>query len=285
MTEQIVECRGLFHIYKNSSVEVVALQGLDLGVAKGEMMAVVGRSGSGKTTLLNVLAAMEVPSAGTARVSGFDLTNMTAEQKDHYHRKTIGYLWQNVQLNLVPELSAEANIQFPMLGTGVPASQRRKRVSFLLEAFGILHRAKHRPSQLSLGENQRLGLAISLANDPTLLLADEPTSQLDRDTARGVLEDLHAVQRESGTTVLLVTHDRKVERDVDRVVAIRDGRTSTETRWLSDDTSTERVILDRAGRMQIPSAYVEKLGLRHKVRVRLEGDEVIVSRDEEADGE
>lgn len=285
MTEQMVDCRGLFHIYKNSSVEVVALQGLDLSVAKGEMMAVVGRSGSGKTTLLNVLAAMEAPSAGTARVAGFDLTNMTAEQKDHYRRKTIGYLWQNVQLNLVPELSAAANVQLPMLGTGVPASLRRKRASFLLEAFGILPRAKHLPSHLSLGENQRLGLAISLANDPRLLLADEPTSQLDRDTARGVLADLHAVQRESGTTVLLVTHDRKVERDVDRVVAIRDGRTSTETRWQSDDTSTERVILDRAGRMQIPSAYVEKLGLRHKVRVRLEGDEVIVSRDEEAEGE
>ena len=243
------------------------------------------RSGSGKTTLLNVLAAMEVPSAGTARVAGFDLTNMTAEQKDHYHRKTVGYLWQNVQLNLIPELSAEANVQFPMLGTGLPAPDRRKRASSLLEAFGILHRAKHRPSQLSLGENQRLGLAISLANDPALLLADEPTSQLDKDSARGVLEDLHAVQRESGTTVVIVTHDRKVERDVDRVVAIRDGRTSTETRWLSDDTSTERVILDRAGRMQIPSAYVEKLGLRRKVKVRLEGNEVIVSRNDEVEGE
>lgn len=285
MTDLIVDCRGLFHIYKNNSLEVVALQGLDLAVPKGEMMAVVGRSGSGKTTLLNVLAAIEVPSAGTARVAGFDLTNMTAERKDHYRRKTIGYLWQNVQLNLVPELSAAANVQLPMLGTGVPASQRRKRAFFLLEAFGILARAQHLPSHLSLGENQRLGLAISLANEPKLLLADEPTSQLDRETARGVLEDLRAVQRESGTTVLLVTHDRKVERDVGRVIAIRDGRTSTETRWLSDDTSAERVILDRAGRMQIPSAYVEKLGLKQKVRVRLEGDEVIVSRDEEAEGE
>jgi ABC-type lipoprotein export system ATPase subunit len=180
---------------------------------------------------------------------------------------------------------AEANVQLPMLGTGVPASQRRKRASFLLEAFGILPRARHLPSHLSLGESQRLGLAISLANDPRLLLADEPTSQLDRDTARGVLADLRAVQLESGTTVLLVTHDRNVEREVDRVVAIRDGRTSTETRWLSDDISTERVILDRAGRMQIPSAYVEKLGLRDKVRVRLEEDELIVSRDDEAEGE
>jgi putative ABC transport system ATP-binding protein len=281
MRDLIVDCRGLFHIYKNSSVEVVALQGLDMGVAQGEMMAVVGRSGSGKTTLLNVLAAMEVPSAGAARVAGFDLTNITTAQKDRYRRETIGYLWQNVQLNLIPELSAEANVQFPMLGTKVHPSQRRKRASFLLEAFGILHRAKHVPSHLSLGENQRLGLAISLANDPRLLLADEPTSQLDRDTARGVLEDLRAVQRESGTTVLLVTHDHTVERHMDRVVAIRDGRTSTETRWLGDETSTERVILDRAGRMQIPSVYVEKLGLKDRVRVRLANHEVIVSRDED----
>jgi ABC-type lipoprotein export system ATPase subunit len=284
MTEAIVDCRGLFHIYKNTSVEVVALQGLDLRMAQGEMIAVVGRSGSGKTTLLNVLAALELPNAGTVRVAGFDLTTITTAQKDSYHRKTIGYLWQNIQLNLVPELSAGANVQFPMMGTGLPGSQRRARASRLLDAFGILDRAKHLPSELSLGENQRLGLAIALANSPRLLLADEPTSQLDRDTARGVLEDLRDVQHESGTSVLLVTHDRNVERHVDRVVAIRDGRTSTETRWRSDETSDERVILDRAGRMQIPSAYVEKLGLKDRVRVRLDDDELIVSRDDEESG-
>jgi putative ABC transport system ATP-binding protein len=284
MTQPIVDCRGLFHIYKNSSVEVVALQGLDLQVAVGEMIAVVGRSGSGKTTLLNVLAGLEVPSAGIARVSGFDLTTMTTKQKDHYRRKTVGYLWQNIQLNLVPELSAAANVQFPMLGTGVRASQRRERASYLLDAFGILNRANHLPPHLSSGENQRLGLAVALANSPRLLLADEPTSQLDQDTSQGVLEDLRNFRRGSGTSVVLVTHDRKVERYVDRVVAIRDGRTSTETRWRSDETSDELVILDRAGRLQIPKPYVEKLGLRDRVRLRLDGNEVIVSREEETPG-
>jgi putative ABC transport system ATP-binding protein len=282
VTEPIVDCRGLFHIYKNTSVEVVALQGLDLSMEEGEMVAIVGRSGSGKTTLLNVMAAMEMPSAGTARVAGFDLTAMTTRQKDRYRQEAVGYLWQNIQLNLVPELSASANVQFPMLGVGVPVATRRDRASRLLDAFGIGHRANHRPSQLSLGENQRLGLAVALANRPRLLLADEPTSQLDRKTAGGVLGDLRKLQRELGTSVLLVTHDRKVERHVDRVVAIRDGRTSTETRWRSDETADELVIMDRVGRIQIPSAFVDKLGLKDRVRVRLEDNKVIISRDDEA---
>jgi putative ABC transport system ATP-binding protein len=246
---------------------------------------VVGRSGSGKTTLLNVLAGMQVPSAGTARVAGYDLTTLTARQKDHYRRTTIGYLWQNIQLNLTPELSAMANVELPMLGTGVVPSVRRERSSRLLDALGILHRANQLPSHLSSGENQRLGLAIALANGPKLLLADEPTGQLDRTTARRVLDDLRTLQRELGTSVLLVTHERQVERQVDRVIAIRDGRTSTETRWRTQETSDELVIMDRAGRIQIPSAYVEKLGLRDRVRVRLEDDGVVVSREEETRAE
>jgi ABC-type lipoprotein export system ATPase subunit len=282
VTEPIVDCRGLFHIYKNSSVEVVALQGLDLRIEEGEMVAIVGRSGSGKTTLLNVLAAMEVPSAGTARVAGFDLTAMTTQQKDRYRQEAVGYLWQNIQLNLVPELSASANVQFPMVGAGVPTATRRDRAARLLDAFGIQNHADHRPSRLSLGENQRLGLAVALGNRPRLLLADEPTSQLDRMTAGGVLDDLRKLQGELGTSVLLVTHDRKVERHVDRVVAMRDGRTSTETRWRGDESSQELVIMDRAGRIQIPGAYVDKLGLKDRVRVRLEDDEVVISRDDEA---
>ncbi|HVC78841.1 MAG TPA: ATP-binding cassette domain-containing protein [Candidatus Micrarchaeaceae archaeon] len=285
MKEPIVDCRGVFHIYKTGNVEVVALQGLDLRMDEGEMIAVVGRSGSGKTTLLNVLAGMQVPSAGTARVAGYDLTTLTARHKDHYRRTAIGYLWQNIQLNLTPELSAIANVELPMLGTGVVPSVRRERSSRLLDALGILHRANQLPSHLSSGENQRLGLAIALANGPKLLLADEPTGQLDRTTARRVLDDLRTLQRELGTSVLLVTHERQVERQVDRVIAIRDGRTSTETRWRTQETSDELVIMDRAGRIQIPSAYVEKLGLKDRVRVRLEDNDVVISREEETRAE
>jgi putative ABC transport system ATP-binding protein len=280
MKEPIVDCRGVFHIYKTRNVEVVALQGLDLRMDEGEMIAVVGRSGSGKTTLLNVLAGMQVPSAGTARVAGFDLTTLTTRQRDHYRREAVGYLWQNIQLNLTPELSAAANVELPMLGTGVSPSKRHERSAQLLEALGILHRANHIPSHLSSGEKQRLGLAMALANGPRLLLADEPTGQLDRNTARVVLDDLRTLQRELGTSVLLVTHDHQVERQVDRVIAIRDGRTSTETRWRTEEASDELVIMDRAGRIQIPRAYVDKLGLKDRVRVRLEDDDVIVSRDD-----
>ena len=281
MKEPIVDCRGVFHIYKTRNVEVVALQGLDLRMDEGEMIAVVGRSGSGKTTLLNVLAGMQVPSAGTVRVAGFDLTTLTTRQRDHYRCEAVGYLWQNIQLNITPELSAVANVQLPMLAAGVAPSERRERSARLLDALGILHRADHLPSHLSSGEKQRLGLAIALANRPRLLLADEPTGQLDRNTARHVLDDLRTLQSELGTSVLLVTHDHQVERHVDRVIAIRDGRTSTETRWRTEEASDELVIMDRAGRIQIPSAYIEKLGLRDRVRVRLEGSEVVVSSDEE----
>jgi ABC-type lipoprotein export system ATPase subunit len=224
---------------------------------------------------------MQVPSAGTARVAGFDLTTLTTRQRDHYRREAVGYLWQNIQLNVTPELSAVANVQLPMLAAGVPHSERRERSARLLDALAILHRADHLPSRLSSGEKQRLGLAIALANRPRLLLADEPTGQLDRNTARHVLDDLRTLQRELGTSVLLVTHDHQVERHVDRVISIRDGRTSTETRWRTEESSDELVIMDRAGRIQIPSAYIEKLGLRDRVRVRLEGSEVVVSSDEE----
>jgi putative ABC transport system ATP-binding protein len=280
MSGALVDCEGLVHIYKTGDLEVVALQGLDLNVAVGEMVAIVGRSGSGKTTLMNVLAGLERPSAGRARVGGFDLALLKDAQRKNYQRRMVGYLWQNTQVNLVPELDVFENVQMPLLGAGWSVTDRVQRARYLVDALGLTNRAHNHPAELSAGEQQRLGLAVALANQPRLLLADEPTSQLDRAAARGVLEDLRRLQSELGTTVIMVTHDRQVEEYVERVVLIRDGRTSIETRYAGapgERTAEELVIVDAAGRLQLPAEYVEALGLRGRARVRMEDGRIIVA--------
>ncbi len=279
MSANLVDCSNVVHVYRTGDLEVVALQGLDLTVAAGEMVAIVGRSGSGKTTLMNVLAGLETPSAGRVRVGGFDLRQMTDQQRRTYQRRMVGYLWQNVQVNLAPELDALDNVQLPLLGAGWSRRDRFQRAQHLLGTLGLSERRHHFPAELSAGQQQRLGLAVALANQPRLLLADEPTGQLDGATSRAVLDDLRRLQGELGTTVVMVTHDRRVEDYVGRVLLIRDGRTSTETRLLGEPgrrTADELVILDPAGRLQLPPAFVEGLGLRGRVRVRLEGDRVVI---------
>ena len=276
----MVDCQGLVHIYKTGELEVVALQGLDLSVQEGEAIAIVGRSGSGKTTLMNVLAGMEMPSAGRAQVAGWDLTQLNPTERDRYRREVVGYLWQHSMLNLTPELSAYDNVQLPLLASRRGRRERRSHGEALLAAMGLEKRMAHRPAQLSGGEQQRLALCVALANQPSLLLADEPTAELDSTTAQGILADLRELQSQLGTTVVMVTHDRHVEHHVDRVIRIRDGRTSTET---LRDAVEELVILDRAGRLQLPKAQVEALGLKDRVRVRREGDRLVILRPEPAE--
>ena len=268
-----VECEGLVHIYRTADLEVVALQGLDLEVDAGETLAIVGRSGSGKTTLMNILAGAEAPTAGSVRVAGHDLTRMTERDRERYRRETVGYVWQHSQVNVWPELTAVENVQLPMLADGRPGADRVARARRLLEVLELGPVEQARPAQLSGGQNQRLALAVAMANQPALLLADEPTAELDGATARAVLRDLVGLLRESEATAIMVTHDHAVEQFVDRVIQIRDGRTSTERRWVEREgavVADETVIIDRAGRLQLPRAHVEKLGLTGRVRVHLE---------------
>ncbi len=273
---QLVEAEGLVHIYKTAELEVVALQGLDLHLEPAETIAIAGRSGSGKTTLMNILAGVERPSAGRVQVGGHDLTRMDGSEQEEYRRRVVGYLWQHAQVNLWPELTALENVQVPMLagagGHRGPAAQSRR----LLEALGLGSRLSHRPDRLSGGENQRLAMAIALANGPQLLLADEPTAELDGATCRGLLADLAQLLRELNAGAIMVTHDRQLERYVDRVIQIRDGRTATETRYVEHASghlvADELVIMDRAGRLQIPRHHLEELGLRDRVRIRREGE-------------
>jgi ABC-type lipoprotein export system ATPase subunit len=276
---QIV-CEGLVRIYKVADLEVVALQGLDLVVGTGEMIAIVGASGSGKSTLLNILGGLDAPSAGRAVVAGHDLSQMGRRERTRYRRRVVGMIWQQTARNLLPYLTAQENVELPMTLDG--RKGRTERARSLLELVGLGPRADHRPERLSGGEQQRVAIAVSLANEPEVLFADEPTGELDTATSTEVFGLLRRVNEELGTTIVIVTHDVLVSEQVQRTVAIRDGRTSTETVRRSSYSETgehtlvseEFAVLDRAGRLQLPKAHVAALGLKDRVRLRLEDDHV-----------
>jgi peptide/nickel transport system ATP-binding protein len=275
-----VLCDNLVKIYKVAALEVVALQGLDLEMARGEVMALIGPSGSGKSTLLNVIGGLDTPSAGTVQVGGLDLTQMDQGQREQYMRSTVGFLWQQPGRNLLPYLSALENAEMPMLLNGQSRRERRRRAMELLEMVDLADRIRFRPDRLSGGEQQRVALAVALANNPPLLLADEPTGQIDSKSANQVFEALRRINEAFGTTILIVTHDPAVVKRVDRVVAIRDGRISTEIRRRSANGDAvheeEWVVVDQAGRLQLPELFVEALGLKDRAKVRLEADHVSV---------
>jgi ABC-type lipoprotein export system ATPase subunit len=278
---QIV-CDNLVKIYKIADLEVVALQGLDLVVESGEFIAVVGASGSGKSTLQNILGGMDTPTAGKAEVAGFDLTSLTPKERTIYRRRVVGFVWQQTTRNLLPYLDAKENVELPLVLDGMRGADRREYAGELLSLVGMSERADHRPDQLSGGEQQRVAIAIALANRPKVLFADEPTGELDTETAGDVFGTLRAANRQLGVTVVVLTHDPLVSERVDRTIAIRDGRTSTETLRRSeiDDLGDQRVIaeefavLDRAGRLQLPTEYVDALELERRVRLELEPDHI-----------
>jgi ABC-type lipoprotein export system ATPase subunit len=285
----VIACDGLVRIFKLADLEVVALQGLDLLVDGGEMIAIVGASGSGKSTLLAILGGMDVPSAGRAVVAGYDLGRMGNQDRTRFRRRVVGFVWQQTGRNLVPYLSAVENVELPMVLDGRRA--RRARALELLDVVGLADRARHRPDRLSGGEQQRVSIAVALANDPSVVLADEPTGELDSHTSAEVFGLLRRVNRELGTTIVIVTHDAFVSEQVGRTVAIRDGRTSTETVRRTERTgegthrviSEEYAVLDRAGRLQLPRSHVETLELRSRVRLRLEEDHVGIWPDRPAE--
>lgn len=275
----LIRCEGLVRIYKRKGVEVVALQGLDLHVDEGDLVAIVGASGSGKSTLLNILSGLDSPSAGRAEVAGHDLLAMRRAERRRYRLETCGFVWQQPGDNLVPYLDAVENVQVPQRLAGHRGSVSRVRAEEVLAQLGIADVADRRPADLSGGQQQRLAIAVALANRPRVLFCDEPTGELDSASAAEVYAALQAVNEQDGTTVVVVTHDPSVHRQVRRTVAIRDGRTSTETlRHAGGDdhqvSAQEYAVLDRAGRLQLPREFVEALGLHQRVRVELVEDHI-----------
>jgi ABC-type lipoprotein export system ATPase subunit len=275
-----IVCEDLFKIYKIAELEVVALRGLDLKVRTGELMAIIGASGSGKSTLLNILGGLETPSAGKVIVGKRDLLNMSTRDLVAYRRNDVGFVWQQGGRNLVPYLTALQNVELPLQLMGWAQAKRHARAAELLNAVGLAERAHHHPVSLSGGEQQRVAIAVALSHNPPLLLADEPTGELDSQTASTILDAFRNLNEAYGITVIIVTHDMSITKKVDRVITIRDGRSSLESlRTLTfrpppepAEMLDEYVVIDQAGRLQLPNDYMRKLKLNERVKVELSGD-------------
>lgn len=275
-----IRCSDLVRIFTADGVEVQALQGLTLSVDSGELVAIVGASGSGKSTLLGILSGLDKPTAGSVTVAGRDLLALSSRERVDYRRRTVGFVWQQTSRNLLGYLTARENLALAMSLARTP--DRERRSADLLDLLEVAHCADRTPSEMSGGEQQRVAIAVGLANEPRVLLADEPTGELDEATSAEVLEAMRGVNRELGVTTLIVTHDPTVSDHVARTVQIRDGRTATEVLRRTGVTAEgdehlvaeEYAVLDRVGRLQLPQEYLTTLGMRERVRLALESDHV-----------
>lgn len=299
-SKYLIECDNLVKIYKTKDIEVLALQGLDITIEEGELMAIVGNSGSGKSTFLNMIGGLDRPTAGKLFVDGKNLFNMTEKELVEYKRKIVGFVWQNNARNLLPYLSAIQNVQMPMVFDN--PDDKEKRALELLELVGLSHKKDSKLSQLSGGEQQRIALAIALANRPKILLADEPTGSVDSKTGNYILDVFRKINKEWGVTVVIVTHDRSLTKKVNRVISIRDGKMSSELimkedyakelenikmlseqeevldRYNTEIVHEEYAVLDRAGRVQLPKEYLEAIGVKgNRVKLECKDGKIIIS--------
>ena len=293
-SDPIILCDNLVKIYKTKDIEVLALQGLEISIDRGELMAIIGNSGSGKSTFLNMIGGLDRPSAGKLIVDGKDLFKLSERELVEYKRSTVGFVWQNNARNLLPYLTAWQNVQMPMLFD--KGERKKQRALELLDMVGLSQRKNSRLSQLSGGEQQRIAIAIALANNPKLLLADEPTGAVDVKTGAYILDVFRDINKNTGLTVVIVTHDRMLSKKVHRVAAIRDGKISSErimkqsyierlneitSLTEADEVQDEFAILDRAGRVQIPHDALEKLGVEgNKVRMEVRDGEIVIKKAE-----
>ncbi len=295
MTNQpFILCENLIKIYRiddtsessNASLEVQALQGLDLTVAEGEMIGVVGASGSGKSTLLNILGGLDRPNGGRAVVNEQDLGKLSQHGLDQYRRKTVGFVWQYGARNLIPYLTAVENIQLPMTLSGQVGKKPRQYANELLNQICLGDRMGHRLEELSGGEQQRVAVAIALANRPRLLLADEPTGELDTATAKTIYDLFRDLNRKMGLTIVIVSHDPSIAQHVDRVVAVRDGKLASESVRLKPGTDgpqadhphvfEELAILDSAGRLSIPREHLDQFNIHGRVRLEIVDEGILI---------
>jgi ABC-type lipoprotein export system ATPase subunit len=285
MNEPLIICENLVKIYRlnqdGGSVEVQALQGMDLTVAQGEMLGIVGASGSGKSTLLNVLGGLDRLTGGRALVGRQELGQLSSSELDRYRRNTVGFVWQQASRNLIPYLTALENIELPLTLSGEVGKSRRGRALELLKLVRLHERRDHRLDELSGGEQQRIAVAIALANHPRLLLADEPTGELDTATAQTIYDLLRGLNKDLGLTMIIVSHDPGIARHVDRVVAVRDGKLASETLRVQtsdgdEHHSVELAVLDAAGRLQLPREYLEQFNIRRRVQIELTADGILI---------
>ena len=219
--EHLIELKDVYKIYQMGTEEVHALDGVSLAIDPGEFVAIVGQSGSGKSTAMNIIGCLDVPTSGTYRLGGVDVSTMDDDQQAEIRNKMLGFIFQ--QYNLIPKLSVLENVELPLLYAGVDSGERRERALASLERVGLRDKGKNLPSQLSGGQQQRVSIARALAGDPSLILADEPTGALDSRTGREVLKFLKQLHQE-GNTVVLITHDNSIAVKADRIVRLQDGK-------------------------------------------------------------
>ena len=280
MKNYYIECTNLFKIYKASDLEVVALRGLELSVDKGEIISIVGSSGSGKSTLLNILAGYDFPSAGIVKVGNYDLLQMSKEEIVRYRRKEVGFIWQDTNKNLFNYLSAIENIKLPMVITGKNKNIINDRADELIELVGLSNRKNHMPYDLSGGEQQRIAIAVALSNNPPLILADEPTGELDDETSQNILDLLNKLNQKLNTTIVIVTHDPKISNDVSRSITIKDGKTSLETQIINNEKN-EYLLIDSIGSLQIPKKILDSNNIDKRVKIYNEGGVIKIEADNE----
>jgi ABC-type lipoprotein export system ATPase subunit len=273
-----IEIGDLFRVYATSEGRGAALQGLSLFVEERDVVVVLGPSGAGKTTLLRIVAGLDRPSAGSARVFGTDVQRLSGRSLARYRATTVGYVDQHYSQALAPELSAHDAVSLRLRMLGVPRSRRRRRADELLQRVGLFDKRDARPSELSGGEQQRVAVCAALAHGPRLLLADEPTGELDAVSARLVYDTIADLVREQRSTALIVSHDQASTAIADRVVHVRDGRVAEETR---SDGAHEAIVVGQGGWLRIPEELLTRAGIRTLARATVADERIILSPAEE----
>lgn len=289
--DTMIACEGLVKIYKTKDLEVMALQGLDLNIKRGELTAIIGSSGSGKSTFLNMVGGLDRPSAGKLYVDGKNLFAISEKELVKYKKNIVGFVWQKNSRNLFPYLTAIRNVEVPLMIQN--KKKRKERALELLELVGIAQKKDCLLGQMSGGEQQRVAIAIAIANNPKLLLADEPTGAVDQKTAGAIMDLFRKLQQELGVTIVIVTHDMEIAKKVSRVVLIRDGKISSERILKQDyeeklkeagnlgefeDTHDEYAILDKAGRVQLTKEMRDSIQLKdNQVKIEVENGKIIIS--------
>ena len=297
----IVRCDGLVKLYKTSEVEVMALQGLELEIERGELIAIIGKSGSGKSTLLNMIGALDTPSAGKVYIDGIDLGQASTKELEEIRRNKIGFVWQKSSQNLYDYMTAVENVESQLYYDKMSKKERRERALNLLEEVGLLDKANSFPREMSGGEQQRVAIAAALIRNPDILLADEPTGAVDSKTSDMIQNLFRKLNRDRGITVIIVTHDINLAKKVNRVVMISDGRVTTEKIMKekyrekildseesgfdlvgsNEESHEEYSVVDKTGRLKLSDEIREQTGLtssRVKVEV-IDGKVVISSTD------
>ena len=272
-----INCTGLYKIFKVSDLEVVALRGVDLDIGYGELISIVGASGSGKSTLLNILAGYESPSAGDVQVGNFDLLGINQKEAVEYRKSEVGFVWQQTGKNLVPYLDIYSNIELPMMASDLSKKERSSRVDSLIDFLNLNSISSRLPENISGGEQQVSAIAVALANQPPLLLADEPTGELDDETSTMVLEKMRYVNENYGTTVVIVTHDPKIEDHVNRSIGMRDGKVVKEV-LRKKKKKSEFVVIDSFGGVQIPQEILSKSKIESKASLTSDKSKISLNK-------